>query len=105
MIPILGLTPKVETARRLALSYGVHAVHMKEDIHSFGEMVDTAVRVAVEHGLGKPGDRLAITAGVPFAKAGTTNIMRITTIGATNPPSRHDVDAVASTMPRRKVPA
>ncbi|MFG1243284.1 pyruvate kinase [Xanthobacter sp. V7C-4] len=94
-IPILGLTPKMETARRLALSYGVHAVHMKEDIHSFGDMVDTAVRTAVEHGLGKPGDRLAITAGVPFAKPGTTNIMRITTIGADSPPSRHDADTPA----------
>lgn len=101
-IPILGLTPKIETARRLALSYGVHAVHMKEDIHSFGEMVDTAVRVAVEHDLGKPGDRLAIAAGVPFAKTGTTNIMRITTIGATTPPSKDDVDTRAVPASKQK---
>ena len=99
-VPILGLTPKIETARRLALSYGVHAVHIAEDIHSFGEMVDTAVRVAAEHDLGTPGDRLAITAGVPFAKPGTTNIMRITTIGATNPPSRYDVDSQTARAPR-----
>ncbi|OYY80997.1 MAG: pyruvate kinase, partial [Rhizobiales bacterium 35-66-30] len=89
-MPILGITTSLETARRLALSYGVHAVHVEEDIHSFGEMVDTAVRIAVEEDLGKSGDRLAITAGVPFAKPGTTNIMRVTTIGDTNPPSKFD---------------
>ncbi|MFG1451143.1 pyruvate kinase [Xanthobacter sp. V2C-8] len=99
-LPILGLTPRIGTARRLALSYGVHAVHMKEDIHSFGEMVDTAVRTTVEHGLGRPGDRLAICAGVPFAQPGSTNIMRITTIGADDPPSRYDVDAAAGAVAR-----
>lgn len=103
--PILGITSRIETARRLALSYAVHAVHAPGDIHSFGEMVDTAVRTAVEHDLGKPGDRLAITAGVPFAKPGTTNIMRITTIGATNPPSRDDLDTGAAKSSKSKVHA
>jgi len=92
-MPILGITPRIETARRLALSYGVHAVHTADDIHSFGEMVDTAVRIAVREGLGEAGNRLAITAGVPFARPGTTNILRVTTIGDTDPPSKHDAEA------------
>ncbi len=96
-IPILGITTRLETARRLALSYGVHGVHVAEDIHSFGEMVDTAVRIAVEQGLGGAGDRLAITAGVPFAKPGTTNMLRVTTIGDTDPPSKHDGDTAVET--------
>ncbi|OYX84114.1 MAG: pyruvate kinase, partial [Azorhizobium sp. 35-67-5] len=96
-IPILGITTRLETARRLALSYGVHAVHVADDIHSFGEMVDTAVRIAVEQGLGAAGDRLAITAGVPFAKPGTTNMLRVTTIGDTDPPSKHDGDTAVET--------
>ncbi|WP_454918229.1 pyruvate kinase [Xanthobacter sediminis] len=104
-IPILGLTPEMGTARRLALSYGVHAVHMKEDIHSFGDMVDTAVRTTVQHGLGAPGDRLAICAGVPFAHPGTTNIMRITIIGADDPPSRYDVDVAAARTGKQKAGA
>ncbi|WP_341990875.1 pyruvate kinase [Azorhizobium sp. AG788] len=98
-IPILGITTRLETARRLALSYGVHAVHVADDIHSFGEMVDTAVRIAVEQGLGGAGDRLAITAGVPFAKPGTTNMLRVTTIGDTDPPSKHDGEAVETPAP------
>ncbi|OYW33618.1 MAG: pyruvate kinase, partial [Azorhizobium sp. 12-66-6] len=103
-MPILGITTSLETARRLALSYGVHAVHAADDIHSFGEMVDTAVRIAVHEGLGAAGDRLAITAGVPFARPGTTNILRVTTIGDTNPPSKHDVEHDAA-LPRVPVPA
>ncbi|WP_188575626.1 pyruvate kinase [Azorhizobium oxalatiphilum] len=91
-MPILGITTRNDTARRLALSYGVHAVNVGEDIHSFGEMVNRAVQVAVEQGIGSPGERLTITAGVPFARAGTTNILRVTTIGDTTPPSKHDVD-------------
>lgn len=88
--PILGITSRIETARRLALSYAVHAVHAPGDIHSFGEMVDTAVRIAVRETLAKPGERLTITAGVPFAQPGTTNILRVTTIGDTDPPSKYD---------------
>ncbi len=68
-IPILGITTRIETARRLALSYGVHGVHVADDIHSFGEMVDTAVRIAVEQGLGGAGDRLAITCGRALRQA------------------------------------
>ncbi len=96
-MPILGITTRADTARRLALSYGVHAVNVGEDIHSFGEMVDRAVQVAVEQQLAAPGDRLAITAGVPFAKPGTTNILRVTTIGDTDPPSKFDTDGATAT--------
>nr|WP_245504527.1 pyruvate kinase [Aquabacter spiritensis] len=104
-LPILGITSRIETARRLALSYGVHAVHAPGDIHSFGEMVDKAVRIAVDEGLGVAGDRLAITAGVPFARPGTTNILRVTTIGDTDPPSKHDVEAEVVSSRRVREPA
>lgn len=75
-VPILGLTPKLETARRLALVWGVHSVKTG-DAHSFGDMVERARRVAAREKLAKPGDRLVITAGVPFGTPGATNILRI----------------------------
>ncbi|MFK8250224.1 pyruvate kinase [Ancylobacter terrae] len=79
-IPILGISAKLATARRLVMSYGVHVVHAPEDIHTFGEMATKATQVAVDEGFAQPGDRLAITAGVPFAKPGTTNVLRLVTI-------------------------
>ena len=75
-MPILGLTPRGDTARRLSLVWGVHSVET-EDLNNFGEMVSKAIDVAVREGFAAPGDRLVITAGVPFGTPGATNILRI----------------------------
>jgi len=79
-IPILGIASRLETARRLVLSYGVHVVHAPEEIHTFAEMANKATQISMDHGFAKEGDRIAITAGVPFAQPGTTNVMRVVTI-------------------------
>lgn len=76
-VPILALTPNVATARRLAQVWGVHPV-VSEDLHSdFGEMVDKSISVAIHEGFAVPGQRLVITAGMPFGTPGATNILRI----------------------------
>jgi len=75
-VPIIGLTPRMDTARRLALVWGVHSVQT-EDCKDFREMVDTALRVACNEGFAGVGDALVITAGVPFGTPGATNILRI----------------------------
>ena len=75
-VPILGLTPRIESARRLALAWGVHSVHT-EDARDFIDMVNKASAVARAEGFAKSGDRLVITAGVPFGTPGSTNTLRI----------------------------
>ena len=75
-VPILGLTPRPDTARRLALAWGVHSVQVK-DLHSFSEMVTKAIAVASREDFAKMGQRLVITAGVPFGTPGATNVLRI----------------------------
>ncbi|HYC04160.1 MAG TPA: pyruvate kinase [Azospirillaceae bacterium] len=75
-VPILCLTSKMETARRLSMAFGVHAVHTA-DVHSFAEMVQKAVRVSAEDGIAQAGQRIVITAGVPFGTPGNTNVLRI----------------------------
>ena len=76
-VPILALTPNVATARRLAQVWGVHPV-VSEDLHSdFGEMIDKSISVAIREGFAVPGQRLVITAGMPFGTPGATNILRI----------------------------
>ena len=75
-VPILSLTPSVSTARRLAMVWGVHPVET-EDLNSFGDMVSKGVEIAKREGFAEPGDRLVITAGVPFGTPGATNILRI----------------------------
>lgn len=74
--PILCLTEDLATARRLALLWGAHCVHTA-DIRTFSEMVDKATRVALKHEFAKKGERLVITAGVPFGRPGSTNTLRV----------------------------
>lgn len=78
-VPILVLTPKVETARRMGLLWGTHAVHTK-DVGSFEEMVAKAKRMALRHGIAKAGDRVIVCAGVPFGTPGSTNVLHVVRI-------------------------
>jgi pyruvate kinase len=75
-VPILCLTPSLNTARRMTLTWGVHPVRTG-DAKNFADMVQRAVSVARHEELAKQGQRLVITAGVPFGTPGATNILRI----------------------------
>ncbi|MGC2198567.1 MAG: pyruvate kinase [Stellaceae bacterium] len=75
-VPILVLTSNLGTARRLALLWGAHCVHTA-DIKSFGDMVQRAVRIAHREEISAPGQRVVVTAGVPFGTPGATNVLRI----------------------------
>jgi pyruvate kinase len=75
-VPILALTPKVATARRLALSWGLHCVVVPE-VDRFKMAVVAAVRAARAEGFAGDDDRIVVTAGVPFNQSGTTNILRV----------------------------
>jgi pyruvate kinase len=79
-VPILVLTPKQDTARRLSIAWGLHCVQT-EDAQNFADMVDRACRTALTQSIGNVGDRLVITAGVPFGTPGATNVLRIAWIG------------------------
>jgi pyruvate kinase len=74
--PIIGMTPKLATARSLALVWGVHAV-LTHDVASVSEMTEFACATAVKQGLAQPGQTIVIAAGMPFGTAGTTNLLRI----------------------------
>jgi len=75
-VPLLVLTPKTVTARRLGLLWGVHAVRT-QDVGSFEEMIAKSKRMALRHGLAAAGDRIIITAGVPFGTPGATNVLHV----------------------------
>lgn len=77
--PIIGLTPHIATARRLALVWGVHPVISPElgvDT-SVETMTEVARQVATERGFAYEGEHIVISAGLPFATPGTTNLLRI----------------------------
>ena len=74
--PILSLTPDLATARRLALVWGTHAVHVQE-FGRLSEIVDNACAITSREGFAKPGDTITITGGMPFGVAGSTNLLRV----------------------------
>ncbi len=80
-VPVLALSPVVETARRLSLVWGLHCV-VTEDAQDLDDMVNRACRIAHSEGFSKSGDRIIITAGVPLRTPGSTNMLRIAYIGS-----------------------
>ncbi|WP_174966660.1 pyruvate kinase [Pandoraea cepalis] len=74
-VPIIGMTPKVETARRLAVVWGVHAVH-GDDVKSVEDMVLHATGVVRAEGFEPESRPFAIVAGMPFGTPGSTNFLR-----------------------------
>ncbi|WP_255696799.1 pyruvate kinase [Sandaracinobacteroides sayramensis] len=73
---LLVMTPKLATARRLGLTWGVHAVHTR-DITDFEGMVAKSKRMAIRHHVAEAGDRLVVMAGVPFGVPGSTNVLHV----------------------------
>jgi pyruvate kinase len=76
---ILGLTPDLKIARRLVIVCGVHSVKTSY-FQDFDDVVKNAIEVAKEEGFAIDGQRLVITAGVPFGTPGSTNVLRIVNV-------------------------
>jgi pyruvate kinase len=73
---IVGLTPVLGTARRLALVWGVRS-RVTDDVTSVEDMVEKADKAVRALGVAGPDDRVAIIAGIPFGRAGKTNMIRV----------------------------
>jgi pyruvate kinase len=81
-LPVLCLTPKLGTARRMGLVWGVHAV-VTRDVSGFEEMVAKSKRMALRTKIARGGDPLVLIAGVPFSTPGTTNVVHVVRLTGT----------------------
>jgi pyruvate kinase len=73
---LLAMSASMATARRMGMLWGVHAVHTR-DVASFEEMVEKGKRMALRHKIAKGGERVVLMAGIPFATAGSTNVLHV----------------------------
>jgi len=73
---LIALTPSQDTARRLALVWGVHSIRTK-DASDIDDMAFRACKFALREGFSNVGDRVIIVAGMPFGTPGATNMVRI----------------------------
>jgi len=75
-VPILALTSRQATARRMCLTWGCHCVKVGT-VGRFKEAVVSAVKAATAEAMADETDLIVVTVGVPFGQSGSTNILRI----------------------------
>jgi pyruvate kinase len=75
-VPILGVTDQNKTWRQLALVWGVEPVMCDEEVN-YENMLGAARRYLLDNQIAQAGQRIVVTAGIPFHVAGTTNLLRI----------------------------
>ncbi len=77
--PIIAVSPEPQTVKMLCLVWGVSPVLIK-GFKSTDEMIRALQQKALDLGLVKRGDLVAITAGLPLHQAGTTNMITVKVI-------------------------
>ena len=75
-IPILAATPSPSQRRRLLLSWGVYPYEVPEP-DSVHEVFAQAAALSLKTGIASKGDLIVITAGLPIAVRGTTNLLKV----------------------------
>jgi pyruvate kinase len=74
--PIVAISPEAQTVKLLCLVWGVYPVAVP-GFQSTDVMLKIAQEKALELGVVKPGELVAITAGLPLQQAGTTNMITV----------------------------
>ena len=77
--PILAPTPHAETYRRLALVWGVTPL-LNQSQPTTDDLIEGALGAALAAGCVQRGDTVVITAGVPVARPGMTNVIKVETV-------------------------
>lgn len=77
---IIAVTTDEKVRRQLSLTWGVEAL-LSEKIFSTDEVIANAVEISKEHGYVKSSDTVVLTAGVPVGLAGSTNLIKVQTVG------------------------
>jgi pyruvate kinase len=69
-VPVLAISPRIETVRRLSLLFGVQPV-LSKPVDDIRELLGYCAELAAHHGVAASGELIAITAGLPEQQLGT----------------------------------
>jgi pyruvate kinase len=78
-VPILAVTTVPLTYRQLALVWGVAPVHV-DRVPGYDAMLEVVRDLILKLDYAKPGDRIVMTAGVPWEVSGSTNLIKVEVI-------------------------
>jgi pyruvate kinase len=70
------VTDQARTWRQLSLVWGVHPVMCDAEVN-YENMLGAAREYLFANRIAQPGQRIVVTAGVPFHVRGTTNMLRV----------------------------
>ena len=79
--PVLALTPKESTFHQLSMVWGVEALLIPKFEKDFLKTTAAGDKILMEQGYVKKGDLVVISAGIPAAESGGTNVMKLHTVG------------------------
>ncbi|MEY8417141.1 pyruvate kinase [Tissierella praeacuta] len=80
--PIIAATTTESVMRRLSLVWGVYPV-LSPYSNSTDDVIEFSIQSAVNESYVKEGDLVVITAGIPVGTSGSTNLIKVHTIGKT----------------------
>jgi len=69
-VPVLAVSPRLETVRRLNLLFGVQCA-IADEWSGITALLDDCARLALESGVAKSGELIGVTAGLPQQQLGT----------------------------------
>lgn len=75
-VQIIAVTPSKDVYERLAMVWGVSPVQV-ETTRDTDEMIEKSIRSVKQEGYINQGDLVVVTAGIPFAVEGTTNLIKV----------------------------
>ena len=78
--PIIAATTTEAVMRRLSLVWGVYPV-LSPFSNTTDDVIELSIQSTMEKGYVKEGDLVVITAGIPVGLAGSTNLIKVHTIG------------------------
>ena len=79
-VPIITCTTSETAYRQLSLAWGAHPILIEEEHETF-VLLEHAVAAVKEAGFVEEGDTVVITAGIPLGISGTTNLIKVHTVG------------------------
>jgi len=75
-VPILAVTTELASYRQLALVWGVVPM-LVDRVPGYDAMLTVVRDLILKRGYAKPGDRIVMTAGVPWEVSGSTNLIKV----------------------------
>jgi pyruvate kinase len=75
-MPVIAVSPELQTVNRLSLVWGIHAMHGRV-VSRLDDLIDMLHIMLVGQGLFPSGAKVVLVGGHPIAMGGSTNFVKV----------------------------